>query len=114
MPPRSRVVLNRAAFGANVMASQTLVRPAAEEVAAQLSGGKIEMVVAPAKRGGSRVRARVSHNTTTAEEDRTDELVSALNAVFGGAVLLQYTTKSGKRRSATQAQINNWTRGSRP
>jgi hypothetical protein len=114
MPNKSsRVVLNRKNFGQFVMSSTALVRPAAEEVAAQLNNGQIEMIATGSQGGGQRVRARVSHGTSSSEEERTNELASALNSVFGGTVFLQYTTKSGKKRSASQAQINNWTRGSR-
>lgn len=112
--PKRGVLMNEKNFGELVMSSPALVRPAAEEVASHLQNAKIQMVVAKTKRGvGKRIRARVSQGTTASEEDRTDELKSALNTVFGGKVLLQYVTKSGKRRSATQKQIDNWTRGRR-
>ena len=55
----------------------------------------------------------------TAIEPVVEELVASVIAgtflatpVANASQLQSYTTKSGKTRMATQAQINNWTRGS--
>ena len=46
-------------------------------------------------------------------ESRTGNLARALSGAGGASPKQNYTTKSGKKRKATQAQIDNWTRGSR-
>lgn len=65
-----------------------------------------------------RNRARASVITATHAARRAEATDRALTVAFGGssgpaaAAGLTYTTKSGRTRSATAAQIANWTRGS--
>lgn len=52
--------------------------------------------------------------TPRMEKRVADALAGVFQAAVGGkAPLQEYTTKSGKTRTATAAQIANWTRGSR-
>lgn len=46
-------------------------------------------------------------------ESRTGNLARALDGAVGGTEKVRYTTKAGKTRWASQAQVDNWTRGSR-
>lgn len=48
-------------------------------------------------------------------EAKTGNLARALDAIGGASEetrLVDYVTKSGKKRKATQRQVDNWTRGS--
>ena len=66
---------------------------------------------------GSRVVARVGSDSdhALAVEAATGNLVRALGdgQVDPGSVRVKYRTRAGKTRWATQAQVDNWTRGSR-
>jgi hypothetical protein len=84
--PKTRVVLNNIEFGRQVMAAGPMadaMRSIAAAVANDIPGAEIDTVVRPVQRGGSRVRARVSHGTDKHEAD-TGELLSALRSKVGG------------------------------
>jgi hypothetical protein len=74
----------------------------------------------PGMIAGSRIgrnRARASVITGTWEAKHAQATRQALTVAFGGASVgaastLMYTTKAGKTRAASAAQIANWTRGS--
>lgn len=82
-----KVVLNRRAFGENIMAGPAVsakVQEVGERVAAQVHNGQVDLVYAAVRAGGRRVRARVSNGTTPSEEARTNALTIALfNTVHG-------------------------------
>lgn len=77
-----RVKLNTAAWAKTVTSNPAFVEGPAESVASKLTGGEVEMVEAPARRGGSRVRARVSHGTNHFQEANTNALVAALSSTL--------------------------------
>lgn len=65
--------------------------------------------------GGNRAHAFIGAMTWEAYADNSRN-ATLLNALGGGDMsnqMVRYTTKSGKTRWATQAQVDNWTRGSR-
>lgn len=81
MAKKTKVVINRASFGRNVMAGpgvSAAVERLAERVAAQVEHGEVQLSVSPVREGGSRVRAHISNGTTDAQEARTNELTTAL------------------------------------
>lgn len=80
--PKTKVTINRAAWGANIMSNAALVEGPAQAVAAHLAGGEVEMITLPVRAGGTRVRARVSHGTTSREEADSNALISALSSVL--------------------------------
>ena len=57
-------------------------------------------------------RARATAGLPMSVESATGALQRALGAL-GGEAKVRYTTKAGKTRWATEAQVRNWTRGSR-
>lgn len=67
---------------------------------------------------GSKGKTRARVFVETATQDAADDNArnaTLLRAVMGsgGSDYVKYTTKSGKTRWATQAQVDNWTRGRR-
>lgn len=77
-----RVKINTAAWAAAVTSNAAYVEGPAQAVASKLVGGTVDLIEAPARRGGSRVRARVSHGTNHFQEANTNALVSALAATL--------------------------------
>lgn len=77
-----RVKINTVAWAKTVTSNPAYVEGPAAAVAGKLTGGSVELVEAPARRGGSRVRARVSHGTNHFQEANTNELVTALAATM--------------------------------
>lgn len=77
-----RVKLNTAAWAKTVTSNPAFVEGPAQSVAAHLPGAEVEIVEAPARRGGSRVRARVSHGTNHFQEANTNALVTALSSTL--------------------------------
>lgn len=78
---KTKVVLNHANLGKDVMASAGIAARMlviAETIAAKVQGGKVELVTEPAAGGGSRVRARISNGTTNREEAESNDLTTAL------------------------------------
>lgn len=71
----------------------------------------------PAEATGGRVRGRAAVITATPRamvvEARDHVLESLMGGGQGAGKPLTYTTKAGKTRTASQAQIDNWTRGRR-
>ncbi|TAP26860.1 hypothetical protein [Arthrobacter sp. S41] len=62
---------------------------------------------------GSRVIANVY--TATADAMRLEAKEGVLSKALGGSAVpakVRYTTKAGKTRWASQAQVSNWTKGS--
>lgn len=85
-------------------------------------GAYIESLVSPLAPSGtvvSRVvgRSRQNVRVTDPSEDALDREANTghLSRILGlaGGNKQQYTTKSGKVRWATEAQVKNWTRGAR-
>lgn len=77
-----RVKINTAAWAKAVTSNPAYVEGPAQSVAGKLDGGTVELVELPARRGGSRVRARVSHGTNHFQEANTNALVSALSSTL--------------------------------
>lgn len=75
--------------------------------------GSLRAWVDRTDRAVARVGSDVDH--ALAVEAATGNLVRALGdgQVDPGSVRVKYRTKAGKTRWATQAQVDNWTRGSR-
>lgn len=65
--------------------------------------------------GGKRAHAFIGAMTWDAYEDnaRNATLLNALGGSDSSGKMVKYTTKAGKTRLASQAQVDNWTRGSR-
>ena len=126
----SRVKLNHAGIAAALKSGEmhAAVQAEAEKVKANVEAQGITVGGFAGDRGEIPLPVEVSMSTT----DRAHANVSlahpagasvqakhgALTKAAGQAGLkvtevLYYTTKSGKTRRATQAQIDNWTRGSR-
>lgn len=87
MAPKTRVVMNRDAFGKNVMAGPAVtaaVEAVAKRVAEKVPGGSVNMSTSPVRGGGVRVRAHVSNGSSDLEEARTNNLTRALFGTVGG------------------------------
>lgn len=83
---KTRVVMNNAAFGAQVMSSSEMeaaLRPSAESIAAQVPGSTIVAIRTAAVGGGSRVRLRIEAERSF-ENDTRAALVAAIRSVLGG------------------------------
>jgi hypothetical protein len=65
--------------------------------------------------GRSRVRLEVQGRKAMFRELATGDLAAALDGAAssddGGLKRVRYTTKDGRKRWATQAQVDHWTRG---
>ena len=108
-----KALLNDLGVRADLTSRMGPVLAAAQAGAPVESGdykASIHLVQATTDRAVVRVVADVSYAMSV--EASTGNLARALDG-SGGAALLNYTTKSGKKRKATQAQIDNWTRGHR-
>ena len=81
----------------------------ADELATNSGNGYVAFASTPAR---NRARAAVVTVDFKAIRDnaRNNTLLVELGKMTGATI---YTTKAGKTRLATQAQIDNWTRGSR-
>lgn len=87
MAPKTRIVMNEANFGKNVMAGAAVsaaVERVAKQVAAKVPHGTVRMVTMSARGGGSRVRAHVSNGSKDLQEARTNTLTRALFGTVGG------------------------------
>lgn len=82
---RTKVVINRKAWGANVMAGAAVaghIEALAEQVASNLPRGEVETFAAAVRGGGSRTRSRISGGNSSREEADSNDLISALSAVL--------------------------------
>lgn len=105
-------VLNRPEFRKQVLKSEgaeKILRAYAES--AKPSGNTITV---ESDEVATRVRVRIWDRSFRAmfREAREGHLSRAIGVVAGDRKIW-YTTKAGKRRLATVAQVENWTRGSR-
>lgn len=128
---RTKVTLNHAGIAAILKGSEmhALIEKVTEAVAENASGqgvtvgafkggsGEIALPVASKVITTDRAHGIVTlaHPAGIASQAKHGVLTKAAAAaglqVGGASTLLKYTTKSGKTRTATQAQIDNWTRG---
>ena len=112
MSSRVKFVLNRRNFQKQILGgdgtSDMLVAHAEES---KPSGESI-VVVADDSNGRARVRIGDTSWRALFREAREGHLSRAIG-IAAGDRKVWYTTKAGKRRLATQAQVANWTRGRR-
>lgn len=113
-----KVKINQAVWGREVMAGpemQAFMASLGNAVSSQLPGSEVNVASSRGeKRGGVRARVTVVTDIPMRIESQTGQAQAALMRVVGNATrTLQYTTKKGKTRRATQAQIDHWTRGRR-
>ena len=107
-----RFVLDRTVFGDEVLRGKWVMdylQRHAESV--KPSGSSIE-VVSDTDTERSRVRIVDTSWGALFRESREGHLSRAIG-IAAGDRKVWYTTKSGKRRLASQAQVDNWTRRSR-
>lgn len=113
-----KVKINQFQWGLQVMSSDQMrsyLGALGDQVAGKLPGSTVRVTSAKTKRGGGRrARAIITTNIPMRVEAETGQALAALSSVVSTAKRLKlYTTKSGKTRTATDAQIANWTRGRR-
>lgn len=126
--PKVRVKLNSP--GVAELLNDEGVRDHLEGLAAMVASAAISSAPV-AKENGGAYRDSIDYGTETTDravgrvwadvdyallvEARTGNLARALDAVMGDAQdelqLVDYTTRSGKKRKATRRQVANWTRG---
>lgn len=106
MAKNVKFVLNRRAFREQILQGRGVDMESA--LREGLKGGDdIVIEVSNNARGGGRMRARVYGSMA-------DEAAhGVLSKRLGGQGMVRYTTKDGRQRWASQAQVDNWTRGRR-
>lgn len=115
MAEKVKFVINKREFQKQIlMGEKTGAWLASLAAAVAPPGTNVRVAVSSNKRGGGRIRARIEDDSPDAmfREARTGYLSQALGRISGDQKVW-YTTKSGKRRLASQAEVNNWTRGRR-
>lgn len=106
MAKNVKFVLNRRAFQRQILQGEGV--DMASALYDSLGGGDDVVIEQSSNaRGGGRMRARVYG----AMKDEVE--YGLLSKRLGGKGMVRYTTKSGKQRWASQAQVDNWTRGRR-
>ncbi|MGG7510907.1 hypothetical protein [Plantibacter sp. YIM 135249] len=111
-----KVKINKFQWGLQVMAGpemRSFLGGLGSQVASKLPGGDVTVTSSKTKMsGGRRARAIVTSDIPLSVEAEKGIALAALKSVVASAhVQKWYTTKSGKTRRATDAQIANWTRG---
>jgi hypothetical protein len=84
MGNRVKVVINRRNWGRNIMAGPAIaafVEGVGQQIADKLDDGHVELVESSVMQGGARVRARVSHGTSSTQEADSNELIKAASSV---------------------------------
>lgn len=112
MAKKVKVQMNRS--GMRALLSGPEMRDAMLNEAEKRVPGGAGYEAIPGDTGGNRTRSFIAATDWESYNDnaRNATLLRAISSE-GGSDYVKYTTKSGKTRWATQAQVDNWTRGRR-